>query len=192
VDGGGHRDAARPGHHGDDRDRAAAGEQRLRGSEEHARLAVEVARLGTWRFDPATGLVEIDERMREIWGESPATALVPLPTVLARIHADDRDRVIAAVAAALDPTRPVSTESSTGSSGPTAASGGWAANGRAQFVGSGADRRPIGFVGTALDIDERKRAEETLRESEFRFRQLADALPQIAGSAVRTGPRSST
>ena len=157
-----------------------AGEQRLRGSEEHARLAVEVARLGTWRFDPATGLVEIDERMREIWGESPATALVPLPTVLARIHADDRDRVIAAVAAALDPT-------STGLYGieyrivwPDGGERWVAANGRAQFVGSGADRRPIGFVGTALDIDERKRAEETLRESEFRFRQLADALPQIA------------
>jgi len=157
-----------------------AGEGRLRESEERARLAVEVARLGTWRFDPATGLVEIDERMREIWGESPATSVVPLPTVLARIHADDRDRVAAAVTAALDPTSPGLYGIEYRIVWPDGGERWVVANGQSQFAGSGAARRPVGFVGTALDIDDRKQAEVALRGSESRFRHFADALPQIA------------
>ncbi|MHB9029352.1 MAG: ATP-binding protein [Candidatus Latescibacterota bacterium] len=44
-------------------------------------------------------------------------------------------------------------------------------------------KREIGIV--ALDITKRIRAEEALRESEVRFRQLADAMPQLVWT---TGP----
>ena len=32
-------------------------------------LALKAARLGLWRYDLETGLVHLDERMRNIWGE---------------------------------------------------------------------------------------------------------------------------
>jgi PAS domain S-box-containing protein len=45
----------------------------------------------------------------------------------------------------------------------------------------------IGASKIARDITERVRAEESLRESEARFRQLADAMPQIVWTATAEG-----
>ncbi|HEY9691451.1 MAG TPA: PAS domain S-box protein [Oculatellaceae cyanobacterium] len=43
----------------------------------------------------------------------------------------------------------------------------------------GVDGKFKGFIGSVIDISLRKQAEETLRESEQRFRLMADAVPQI-------------
>ncbi|BAZ26904.1 PAS/PAC sensor hybrid histidine kinase [Kalymmatonema gypsitolerans NIES-4073] len=73
-------------------------------SEERAQLAIKVGRLGIWRYDPDTNLVEIDKRMREIWGEPDDAFKIPLPRVMERIHPEDRTRVASAVSSALDPS----------------------------------------------------------------------------------------
>jgi PAS domain S-box-containing protein len=147
-------------------------EQDLRESEEWARLAIQVAKLGGWRLHLDTNLVEMDQRMREIWGEPEDGAMVPLPQVIARMHPDDRERVAAAVNAAIDPQ-------STGiyeieyrivwNDGTER----WVlAKGQAQFEGAGASRRTVGFFGTLLDITDRKQA-EVERELLLRREQLA-------------------
>lgn len=43
----------------------------------------------------------------------------------------------------------------------------------------GADGRPVGFVATINDISSLKQTELALRESETRFRDLADLVPQV-------------
>jgi PAS domain S-box-containing protein len=47
--------------------------------------------------------------------------------------------------------------------------------------------KPLGIMGVSRDISERKRNEEMLRENSARFRQLADAMPQIVFSAGPDG-----
>ena len=44
-----------------------------------------------------------------------------------------------------------------------------------------------GYIGSLIDIDERRRAEESLRESEARFRMLADNMSQLAWICDRLG-----
>ncbi len=44
-----------------------------------------------------------------------------------------------------------------------------------------------GFIGSVIDIDNRKIAEDAVRESEKRFRQLADSMPQIVWTATADG-----
>ena len=51
----------------------------------------------------------------------------------------------------------------------------------------GADGIPYAVCGIATDISDRKRAQDALRESEERFRQLADAMPQIVWTARPDG-----
>lgn len=46
---------------------------------------------------------------------------------------------------------------------------------------------PIRIVGTAKDITERIKAEQQLRQSEKRFRELADAMPQLVWTADPDG-----
>jgi PAS domain S-box-containing protein len=56
-----------------------------------------------------------------------------------------------------------------------------------KFPIPGPDGRPALVGGMAVDITERMRAEEGLRDSERRFRQLADAMPQIVWTARPDG-----
>lgn len=44
-----------------------------------------------------------------------------------------------------------------------------------------------GYIGSVIDISERKVVEDALRESEARFRELADAMPQIVFTARADG-----
>ncbi|OUL31640.1 PAS domain S-box protein [Nostoc sp. 106C] len=162
-------------------------EQALRQSEEWARLAIQVAHLGGWRLHLDTNLVEMDERMREIWGEPDDAVMIPLPQVIERMHPDDRARVVTAVNAAIDPQ----------SSGIyeieyriiwNDGSERWVlAKGQALFAGEGESRRTVDFFGTLLDITERKLSEAAVRESEERYRYLAESIPQLVWTADTQG-----
>ena len=58
------------------------------------------------------------------------------------------------------------------------------ANGQAFFD---ANDKPYRLIGTALDITDRKKAEEEIKASEARFRLLATSIPQIVWTNDKQG-----
>jgi PAS domain S-box-containing protein len=145
------------------------GEAALRKSEEWARLAIQVGRLGGWRLHLDTSLVEMDPRMREIWGEPEDALMIPLPQVMDRIHPTDRSRVADAVNEA------IASQSSgfyeieyriVWNDGTER----WVlAKGQAQFEGENELRRTVDFFGTLLDITDLKQAEAAIRNGAERL-----------------------
>jgi len=132
----------------------------LRQTADQRRLAIESGNVGTWDFNLATGQVFWDERCRAIFGTAPAR--MQYEAILAIIHPEDQARVDAAVKQATSPDssgayeieyRVVWADRTTH----------WVlAKGQAYFEGTGRERRAVRFIGTVMDISERKQLEEAL------------------------------
>lgn len=141
-------------------------EEELKKNETRLRLATQIANLGTWQYDPETGLVHLDRQMRAILGEPNSETKRTFSDVLEYIHPDDQVSVKRAINDALDP----STGSTTSLEYRIVQDDGtirWlSANGQAQFDKN--TNEPVGFMGTARDITERKYQEaklETMNET---------------------------
>jgi signal transduction histidine kinase len=149
---------------------------RARATAERAELAAAIADLGAFRYDVAARTIELDARMRRLWGEPDDRTELPLDEVMARIHAEDRERVRRAVRDALDPARPPEQRGHYAVDyrivRPDGVERWLAVNGVTRFDGEGADATAIELHGTVLDITARMQAEEALRLSEARLREL--------------------
>ncbi|MBW4564458.1 MAG: PAS domain-containing protein [Mojavia pulchra JT2-VF2] len=152
---------------------------------ERAQLAINVGQIGTWRYDPNTNLVELDARMRQIWGEPDNVVTMPLPIVMERIHPDDRAQVANAIDTALDPRSSGTYEIDYRIVWVDGTERWVSVNGQVQFQGEGEIRRPVGFLGIALDITDRKQVEEAFSQSESRFQTLVRNMP---GMVYRYNP----
>jgi PAS domain S-box-containing protein len=154
-------------------------EEIRRGSEDRLRLAVEATGLGTWERNPLTGAMRWDERCKAVFGLSPE-AEVDYETFIAGVHPEDRERTARTVERALDPASGGEYSIEYRTVGLEDGIERWvAARGKAFFDESG---RPVRFIGTVLDITQRKRAEEE--------RDLLLAREQLArAEAVRARRR---
>ena len=136
--------------------------QALHESEDRLRLAVESAELGTWDFNPVSGALAWSDRCKALFG-LPPDAVVTYESFLALLHADDRERTHQAVVRALDPGeagREFDVEYRAVGEGDDMER--WIrATGRAFFENGKAVR----FIGTVLDVTEKKRWEEALTAS---------------------------
>ncbi|WP_166397042.1 PAS domain S-box protein [Rubrobacter marinus] len=133
-------------------------EEELRRSEDRLRLAVEATGLGTWDYDLESREMRCNERLRALLGLEIRTKL-DYETFLDALHPEHRERVERLVSRALDPAGSghFDTEYRTVARDGTER---WvAARGQALFE----DGRAVRFVGTALEITERKKAEEAQR-----------------------------
>jgi PAS domain S-box-containing protein len=162
----------------------ARAEAELRRSEEHRRLALEGAALGTWDYDLVHGAVYFDERFKAIHGVVEGDQM-PCPEIVSSlVDAEDRARVDAEVRQAIASADPFESEYRPHPRGVVR----WAhARGRVIFAGTGPARRAVRFVGTVADTSSAREADEALRESEARFRQLADSMPQVIWTARPDG-----
>ena len=80
-------------------------ERDLREERERLRLALEIAKIGIWEYEPATDRTYLDDKEREllnIASDDPAETMEP---ILASLPADDRDRVNRALRMAIEGDR---------------------------------------------------------------------------------------
>ena len=145
-------------------------EEQLKKNEARLRAATELVGLGIYSWDPGTGALEWDDRLRAMWGLPPG-APVDVETYEAGIHRDDLARVRAAIAACVDPggdgrytieyrvigrddgqTRHVAT------------------SGRTLFE----QGRAVDFIGAAIDVTAQRRIEAAVRTSEAQFQSFAE------------------
>ncbi|QIN80145.1 PAS domain S-box protein [Rubrobacter marinus] len=136
-------------------------EERLRLSEDRLRLAVGSTGLGTWDFDPVAGELRWDDRCKAVFGLSPKAG-VDYETFLSGLHPEDRERTDRIVQATLDPESGGHFDTEYRTVGLEDGVERWvAAQGQAFFDEAG---QAVRFIGTVLDITERKRAEEEVRQ----------------------------
>jgi PAS domain S-box-containing protein len=147
---------------------------RLERNEARLRAASDLVGLGVYSWDPQTDSLEWDTRLLAMWGLPPGT-LADRALFESAIHPDDLTRVREAI------------ETTVGAEG----DGRYALEYRVIGIGDGVERwiatagqakfrndRATEFIGAAVDITERKHAEERLQASEERLR-LALAAGQM-------------
>ncbi|HEX2077237.1 MAG TPA: PAS domain-containing protein [Longimicrobium sp.] len=138
----------------------------LRAGEERLRLALDVAGLGTWTWDLATGTGDIDPRGAEIVGLKPGSLENVAEAQRASIHPDDLARVEADVTAGLASGEAFDLVYRTVH--PDGSVHHVASRARALTDQVG---RAVRLMGTNRDVTAEREAETALRESEAALRE---------------------
>lgn len=134
-------------------------------AEERYRLSLEAGRMGTWSVDPDTGMTVMDERFADLFGVGHDVAKrgASLEHFTQIIHPDDRAKVLAAVAQAMQDGAAYDIDyRTTPQEGKTA----WVSAKGHMFIDAESGKRR--FAGVASDITARKETELALREADRR------------------------
>lgn len=134
---------------------------RLLRQEETLRLAVDAAEVGTWDYNIETGDLVWSDRLYGMFGVLKPDTPLDIATSLTHLHPGDEPRVREAAARAMDPAIRADYAAEFRVIGRDDHVERWlSAKGKVFF---GDDGKPLRFVGAAVDITDRKRAELHLR-----------------------------
>jgi PAS domain S-box-containing protein len=144
----------------------------LRASEARLSVALAASQAGTFRWLIAADEVEWDDNLRCVFGLAEGRSVRTMAQFLDFVHPDDRGLVVETVERAIrEGTEPHMDFRIVRPDGEVR----WIAD-RARVLRD-ARGTPTHLVGACMDITERKRTEERLRESEERYRTLVEMSP---------------
>jgi PAS domain S-box-containing protein len=149
--------------------------------EERLSLAVEAARLGTWQWDIKANSVLWSMELERIHGLQPGTFAGTFEAYQSDIHPDDRERVLQTIQQTVIERKPHLLEYRIVL--PDGSIRWLEARGRMLFDALG---EPDRLVGVCMDVTDRKRSEEALRQSEQNLRLRAEELTRVAHALERS------
>lgn len=165
--------------------RYRSAEQELRTSRERLMAALSASNTGTFRWSPDTGdFLEFDDSLKQLFGLAPEDQVRTVDDFASHVHPDDRSQLIAAIDRCRDGAdfemeyRVVLSDGSVR----------WLYD-RAKMV-CDAEGQPAYLVGACIDITDRRKVEETLREADRRKDEfLASLAHELRNplAPIRTG-----
>jgi PAS domain S-box-containing protein len=158
-------------------------EDALHENEKRLREAQEMSHLGFWLWDIKSGNVEWSDEVFKIFWLDPKTFKPKIVSILEMSpwpENNQRDKEL--INRAMESHNPGTYEQKF--LRPDKSIGYYYSTFRGNYDNNG---ELISIVGTVLDITERKQTEEALRESEERFRSMANSIPQLAWVANADG-----
>jgi two-component system CheB/CheR fusion protein len=137
-------------------------EQALRESEERLRLAMQTGKVGVWDWNVVDDVITWSDAVYTLHGVTRETFVPTIESFRGLVHPDDRERVGEAIRRTLEEGAPYEIELRVLQPGGDVV---WLFT-NALVVREGG--RPVRMLGATLDITERKRVEESLREGDRR------------------------
>jgi len=157
----------------------------LRESEERLHLALGAARMGVWQWEVGTQHVAWSPELYGLLGYEPGQVTPTHEAFRQRIHPQDLARWEQAIRESMERCENYSCEFRV-----VWADGSvhWVeARGQYAYPADESTTQAVWMRGIMSDIEQRKRAEEALRESQEQFRMMANAIPQLAWIARADG-----